>query len=159
MGRPFPAPPGKQGRGKGFPIPGKPRLPSIQPQNNPWAGRQPPAPTLLPKAGRRQCARGFASFGPPCRPGIGWTEKNPSPWGNPTAGLPSVLPAGTRQRSFLERSLPKIGGDLSLGLICLFFLLKIIIKNLKQASSYPTPKRPVNPPVKNLFSQHVFCSL
>lgn len=38
--------------GEGFPIPGKPQLPPIQPQNNSWAGCQPPASTLQPSPGR-----------------------------------------------------------------------------------------------------------
>lgn len=33
---------------EGFPIPGKPRLPPIQPQHNPQAGSQLPASTLCP---------------------------------------------------------------------------------------------------------------
>lgn len=52
----LPSPQIKHSRGERFPIPGKPRLSSIQPQNNPRAGCQLPLPPSRPiQAGDRQC--------------------------------------------------------------------------------------------------------
>lgn len=112
----LPSPLDECGGGEGFPIPGKPQLPPIQPQNNSWAGCQSPASTLQPSPGRtRQCQR---SSGPLCRDWGGW--RPPPPWADPTAALPPALPL-CRQGLFPGQRLAKTGGELSLGLISSFF--------------------------------------
>lgn len=144
MGGTLPSPPqANHSGGEGFPIPGKPRLLSIQPQNNPRAGCQLPASTLLPKPGRRQAApEGLrVLWTPPPRAGQahrGEMERSSPPWADPTAGLPPALPALPTLPAcpdwavLIPRAAPVKNRRRALSRADFpLFLLKIIFKNLK----------------------------
>lgn len=135
-GGPIPPPPAARQRGSVSNPRKKPRLPSIQPQNNPRAGRQLPASTLLPKTGSRQAAPEGTPPAPARHRGLGGWREAPRHGVTPRTGFrqPCLLPAlpGTGQRSFPKQHRSKTGGERASSRAAFsLFLFKIIFKNLK----------------------------
>lgn len=143
--------------GEGFPIPGKPQLPPIQPQNNSWAGCQPPASTSQPSpGGTRQSVRGALDS---CALPVG-VETPPLPWADPTAVLPPALPL-CRQCLFPGQRLAKTGGALSLSLrlISSFFFVKNNLQKFKISKQLPGSRTPCESTGRNFIEPtYIFCS-
>lgn len=142
----LPSPLDECSRGEEFPIPGKPQLPPIQPQNNSWAGCQPPASTFQPSPGRTRQCQCQRSSGLLCRHQLGGMETPPLPRADPMAVLPPALPL-CRQCLFPGQRLAKTGGALSLSLSLSgsfppFFFVKNNLQKFKITKQLPGSRTP-----------------
>lgn len=143
----LPSPLDECSRGEEFPIPGKPQLPPIQPQNNSWAGCQPPASTFQPSPGRtRQCqsVRGALDF---CA-GISWGGWKPphyhglTPWLcflQPCLSVGSACSQGSAWQKQEELSLSL---SLSQAHFLLFFFVKNNLQKFKITKQLPGSRTP-----------------